>query len=65
MSRWELLLSRGSDRWSVPKSRWSTPAAETGTAGPLQWLEPVPDPGQRGGGLPVQKQNDTFGIFVL
>jgi hypothetical protein len=30
------------DRWSVPNSGWATPAATTGTAGPLQRLEPVP-----------------------
>ena len=40
MSPWEL-LSSGSDRWSVPKSHWTTPEARTGTAGPLQRLEPV------------------------
>ena len=41
MSRWDL-LTIGSDLWSVPKSRGTTPGTRTDTSGPLQRLELVP-----------------------
>ncbi len=43
------VLSSGSNRRSVPTSRWVDPS--TSTVGPLQWLEPVP-PGP--GNWPLQ-----------